>query len=155
MNRREFARLVAASGVVPLVPTAKAEAADASRPSPPNSASPAQLGDPIGYFEFAGPNAAALARFYEQVFGWKSAAGPFPNYVSVAADGGAGLAGGFRQEDKPERVLYIRVADLEAAVAKVVAAGGKVLIPPTNVPGVIHFALFEDPQGNRTGIIKS
>jgi predicted enzyme related to lactoylglutathione lyase/quinol monooxygenase YgiN len=114
-----------------------------------------EMADPIGFFEVAGPNTAALAHFYEQVFGWKPTPGPFPNYISMAADAGAGLAGGFRQEEKPERVLYIRVADLDASLAKVVAAGGKVLIPPTNVPGVVHFALFEDPQGNRTGIVKS
>ncbi|MBI3402426.1 MAG: hypothetical protein HY048_13485 [Acidobacteria bacterium] len=63
------------------------------------------------------------------------------------AGAGAGLAGGFRQEDKPERVLYMKVENLEAAVKKVVAAGGRVLIPPTHVPNVIDFALFEDPQG--------
>jgi predicted enzyme related to lactoylglutathione lyase/quinol monooxygenase YgiN len=121
------------------------------------SASPGKSGtaDPIGYFEFAGPDAGALAHFYERVFGWKPAPGPFPGYVSMAADAGAGLPGGFRQEGKPERVLYIRVADLDASLAKVVAAGGRVLIPPTNVPGVVHFALFEDPQGNRAGIVKS
>jgi predicted enzyme related to lactoylglutathione lyase len=112
------------------------------------------MADQISYFEFSAPDAAALARFYEVVFGWKTAPGPFPNYISVGADGGAGLSGGFRQEDKPERVLYVKVPDLDAAIAKVVAAGGRVLIPPTNVPGVVHFALFEDPQGNRTGLVK-
>ena len=111
------------------------------------------MADPISYFEFAGPNAAALAKFYEQVFGWKATAGPFPNYHSLAANAGAGIAGGFRQEEKAERVLYIKVENLEAAVAKVVAAGGKVLISPTHVPNVIDFALFEDPQGNRTGVV--
>jgi hypothetical protein len=110
--------------------------------------------DPISYFELAGPDAAGLARFYEQAFGWKATPGPFPNYLSLTAEAGAGIAGGFRQEEKPERVFYIKVADLDAAVAKVVAAGGRVLIPPTNVPGVVHFALFEDPQGNRTGLVK-
>ena len=145
MNRREFSRLLAVGGVAPFV-TPDVAAATPWR---------IEMADPIGYFEFAGPNASALARFYETVFGWKTAPGPFPNYVSVSADAGAGLAGGFRQEEKPERVIYIRVADLDAAVAKVVAAGGKVLIPPTHVPGVVHFALFEDPQGNRTGLITS
>jgi predicted enzyme related to lactoylglutathione lyase len=73
--------------------------------------------------------------------------------VSLAESAGAGLPGGFRQEEKPEVVLYIKVADLQAVLDAVVQAGGRVIIPPTNVPGVVHFALFEDPCGNRTGIV--
>ena len=141
MDRREFTQLLAAGAAIPLT------ALSAS------GAPAAEAANPIGYFEFTGPNATTLARFYADVFGWKTTPGPFPDYHSVANDGGAGIPGGFRQETQPDRVLYIRVPNLEAAVAKVVAAGGKVLIPPTNVPGVVHFALFEDPQGNRTGVI--
>lgn len=153
MNRRGFARLLVLCGVAPIVAPEITPAYGGQVPKPDQAAHLAA--DPIGYFEIAGPNAGVLARFYEQVFGWKPAPGPFPNYMSMAGDAGAGLAGGFRQEEKPERVLYIRVSDLDASLAKVVAAGGRVLIPPTNVPGVVHFALFEDPQGNRTGLITS
>jgi hypothetical protein len=107
----------------------------------------------ISYFEIAGSSSEKLSEFYGAVFGWKSAPGPFPGYVSLGEDAGAGLAGGFRQEDRSEVVLYMKVADLQATLDAVVAAGGKVLIPPTLVPGVVHFALFEDPGGNRTGIV--
>ena len=107
----------------------------------------------ISYFEFAGKSSAQLAEFYGSVFGWQAKPGPFPDYVSLAEDGGAGLPGGFRQEERNEVVLYVKVEDLQAVLDAVVAAGGKVIIPPTNVPGVIHFALFEDPCGNRTGIV--
>lgn len=108
---------------------------------------------PIVYFEFAGPDAEALAAFYATVFGWRHAPGPFPGYHSLGADSGTGMAGGFRPDPEPERVLYVQVADLDATLAAVVGAGGRVLIPPTDVPGVVHFALFEDPAGNRTGIV--
>jgi predicted enzyme related to lactoylglutathione lyase len=111
------------------------------------------MANTITYFEIAGPDAATLAGFYANVFGWRTAPHKFPNYFSVGPNDGAGLAGGFRQEAQPERVLYIQVEDLQVTLDKVVAAGGKVLIPPTNIPGVIHFALFEDPQGNRTGLV--
>jgi predicted enzyme related to lactoylglutathione lyase len=107
----------------------------------------------VTYFELAGPDAAKLAAFYGSVFGWKTEPGAFPNYFKAANVGTEGGCG-FRQEKDPERVLYIRVADLQATLDVVVKAGGKVLIPPTNVPGVVHFALFEDPAGNRTGIVQ-
>ncbi|HVS00671.1 MAG TPA: VOC family protein [Thermoanaerobaculia bacterium] len=107
----------------------------------------------ISYFEIAGSSSEKLAEFYGEVFGWKAAPGPFPQYVALGEDSGAGLPGGFRQEERSEVVLYIKVADLQATLDEVVRAGGKVLIPPTLVPGVVHFALFEDPCGNRTGIV--
>jgi hypothetical protein len=108
----------------------------------------------ITYFEVAGPDAAALADFYGTVFGWRHRPGPFPNCRSVDADAGPGLAGGFRQEAKPERVFHVKVDHLDATLEKVVAAGGRVIIPATNIPDVVHFALFEDPAGNRTGIVQ-
>jgi len=85
---------------------------------------------------------------------WQSEPGPFPNYFSLALEAGAGLGGGFRQEDQPERVFYVKVADLQATLDRVVEAGGRVVIPPTSVPSGIYFALFEDPGGNRTGLVR-
>jgi hypothetical protein len=108
----------------------------------------------ITYFEVAGSDTSSLARFYEAVFGWQSAPGPFPNYFSLAPEAGAGIAGGFRQEEQPERVFYVKVANLHATLDRIVSAGGRVLIPPTQVPGGVHFALFEDPGGNRTGLVQ-
>jgi uncharacterized protein len=111
-------------------------------------------GHPIAYFEIAGPDSGVLARFYSAVFGWRTTPGPFPTYHTLAADGGAGIPGGIRQEQFAERVIYVRVSDLQQTLDVAVAAGAKVLIPPTRVPGVVHFALFEDPAGNRTGIVQ-
>lgn len=111
-------------------------------------------GYPIAYLEIAGPDSAALAEFYSAVFGWRMTPGPFPQYHSLAADGGAGIPGGIRQEQFPERVIYVRVSDLQRTLDAALAAGAKVLVPPTHVPGIVHFALFEDPPGNRTGIVQ-
>ena len=112
------------------------------------------MSDPLVYFEIAGPDVRQLATFYERVFGWASRPGPFPDYLSLGSEVGTERGAGFRQEAAPERVLYARVPDLQQTLDQVVAAGGKVLIPPTQVPGVVHFALFEDPAGNRMGIVQ-
>ena len=108
----------------------------------------------IAYFEIVAKDAARLHRFYEATFDWKLESGPMPNYVSITTGGASALRGGIRQEEgaKPDRVMYVRVANLEETLARVTKAGGKVLIPPMQVAGVT-FALFLDPEGNTMGII--
>jgi hypothetical protein len=32
--------------------------------------------------------------------------------------------------------------------------GGKTVVPVTEIPNVVTFALFQDPEGNMVGIIK-
>lgn len=110
---------------------------------------------PVVYFEIAGPDVQELATFYATIFGWQSRPGPFPGYLTLGNEVGTPAGAGLRQEAEPERVLYVSVPDLQQTLDQVVAAGGKVVIPPTLVPGVVHFALFEDPAGNRMGIVHS
>ena len=115
------------------------------------------MGDPVVFFEITGPDGTALQSFYSEVFGWAVESRPFPGYAYISTDQAGVQAGGIREEPQapPERVLYIRVPDLQAAVDRVVAHGGTVLIPPTEVPGIITFALFKDPAGNTTGLVKA
>src|SRR5262249_27081795 len=42
---------------------------------------------------------------------------------------------------------YIEVDDVDRTAARLAQAGGKVHRPPTDVPGVIRFAVVADPQG--------
>jgi len=52
------------------------------------------------------------------------------------------------QGDEPSHwVSYIGVDDVDARAAKVTAHGGKVLVPPTDIPTIGRFALVADPQG--------
>jgi predicted enzyme related to lactoylglutathione lyase len=43
-------------------------------------------------------------------------------------------------------------ADIEVALKKRVALGGKALSPKTEIPGMGWFAFFADPNGNRLGL---
>ena len=47
----------------------------------------------------------------------------------------------------PTWVPYVTVADVDALVKKVVSLGGKVHMPPTDIPTVGRFAVIQDPQG--------
>lgn len=50
---------------------------------------------------------------------------------------------------------YIGSDDLQETLSKIEAAGGRTLMPPTEVPGEGWFALFADPDGNTLGLWKS
>jgi len=101
---------------------------------------------PIVYFEIAGPDGPKLKEFYSTTLGWTIDANS-----SIAAASTGGLKGGIRQ-DPPEKVLYFGVPDINEALKKIEAAGGKTVVPRTVVPGVVTFALFTDPAGNRLGL---
>ncbi len=51
--------------------------------------------------------------------------------------------------------FYVAVPDLAACLAKAESLGGKTLVPPTEIPGMVTFALFQDPEGNPIGLVKS
>jgi len=104
------------------------------------------MGAPIVYFEIAGPDGPRLREFYSAVFGWSIDASS-----SIAAASTGGLKGGIRQ-DPPEKVIYMGVPDIMAALKQIEAAGGHTVLPRTVVPGVVTFALFTDPAGNRLGL---
>ncbi len=104
---------------------------------------------PIVYFEIAGSDSAQLKTFYSSVFGWS-----IDSNSTISADSTGGIRGGIRQ-DPPEKVLYLGVADIVETLKQIEAAGGKTVLPRTVVPGVVTFALFTDPAGNRLGLAES
>lgn len=101
---------------------------------------------PIVYFEIAGSDAAQLKAFYSTVFGWS-----IDGTDIIAAASTGGLRGGIRQ-DPAEKVLYMGVPDIKSALKQIEAAAGNTIVPRTVVPGVVTFALFTDPAGNRMGL---
>lgn len=101
---------------------------------------------PIVYFDIAGPDQKKLQSFYADTFGWE-----IDNHGQISPDSTGGTPGLIRN-DPPEKILYLGVADIVETLTKIEAAGGKVHLPRTVVPGVVTFALFTDPAGNRMGL---
>jgi predicted enzyme related to lactoylglutathione lyase len=109
---------------------------------------------PIVFFDIAAPDLASQAAFYRAVFDWDIGAGGQMS-VPVAAP----LPGTLRVEPPnlgtvTERVLYVGVPDINAALEAVKTHGGAVVFPRTVVPGVVVLALFTDPAGNRMGVVE-
>lgn len=92
--------------------------------------------------------------FYSEIFGWQAGEamdmGPAGIYQLYGLDPEMPYGG---MMDKPEEVpmsawvYYIRIDDLDAAIARAEKAGGKLCHGPMDVPGGDRVAQLTDPQG--------
>jgi uncharacterized protein len=113
------------------------------------------MANPVGWFEVTGPDAGVLQRFYAEAFGWQIDASNPMNYGMVPAEeGGIGGGVGPSQDGQAHATFYIAVPDLQAALDKVGAVGGKTVMPPMDVPDGPSIAFFTDPAGNQIGLMK-
>ena len=112
------------------------------------------------WYELLTTDPATAGRFYTEVIGWTASSfdGDMQGYRIFSADsvGVAGLmafpsdAAGMR----PGWFGYIGVDDVDAAVAGIVAAGGAVHMPATDLAGVGRIAMVGDPQGVRFYVMR-
>lgn len=123
------------------------------RPDVPPAADPGTPGH-VGWHELSSSiGQEAAFRFYSGQFGWETSElmdmGPMGQYRIVAVDGvpmGAMM-------DKPPQVpasawgFYFVVDGIEAAIARIRAHGGQVLMGPHEVPGGQWIVQAVDPQG--------
>jgi predicted enzyme related to lactoylglutathione lyase len=128
-----------------------------SKEAPP----PLAAGTPgtVGWHELYAADWQSAFAFYEKVFGWTKAdavdLGPMGTYQLFAA-GGAAIGG---MMTKPPQVpvphwgYYINVAAIDAAVARITAAGGAIANGPMQVPGGQWIVQAVDPQGARFNLV--
>jgi predicted enzyme related to lactoylglutathione lyase len=104
----------------------------------------------FGWYELMTSDTKAAGKFYSAVVGWTvhEMAGPdgVPSYNTFNI-GETGIAGMLTLPGPTAWVGYIHVDDLEAHIEKIVEAGGKLLRPVHNIPGMLRFAVMADPQG--------
>ncbi len=97
--------------------------------------------------------------FYRQLFGWTvetSHMGMGPYHVVKAGDTSVGGVMGKPPggEGMPSTWgVYVTVDDVEKTVAQCTALGGKVLMPPMDIPQVGRMAVIQDPQGATLSVI--
>jgi uncharacterized protein len=114
------------------------------------------MANPVIHFEVLGKDGAALQKFYGDLFDWKIDASNPIKYGMVEA-GEGGIAGGVASspDGSTSVTFYVQVDDLQAALDKAEKLGGKTAMPPMDVPGGPSIAQFDDPDGNRVGLVKS
>jgi uncharacterized protein len=111
------------------------------------------------HFEIPASDPESAANFYKKAFGWKIEKWPGPTdywMVITGADGAPGINGGLLRKQAPTVATTntIGVESVDAAVAAVQGAGGKLLAPKMPIPTVGYFAYCEDPEGNVFGVMQ-
>lgn len=109
---------------------------------------------PVMHFELAARDRARLADFYSRLLGWKSIDQPGFGYTLVQTSDGRGIDGGVRElgPSGPGVLVYAQVDDVDRVLANALALGAFLVQEPYDVPAIGRFAVFADPEGNRTGL---
>jgi uncharacterized protein len=115
---------------------------------------------PLTWFEIPATDLSRAVRFYETVLAVTlklDAMGPsqlaiFP--YDKPAGGGCLTAGPGAQPSAAGVMIYLNAApSLDAALSRVTAAGGEVVVPRTELPpGLGAFARVRDTEGNLVGL---
>lgn len=118
------------------------------------------LGDPnsLGWIELSTRDVPKALEFYPAIFGWATHLSDF--YTEWSLDGAH--FGGIIDLDSlpapagdaaPHWKPYFHVADVDEAASRAAEAGGRVLLPPENVPGDdLRISVLRDPQGAAFGV---
>ena len=115
------------------------------------------MGAPVTWFEISTGDAKGVRDFYANLFGWKLQVLEDANdYALVDTDVDGAIGGGIGgAEGENQVIFYIEVDDPQAYLDRIEEAGGKTIVPVTEIPEMVTFAQFADPQGNVVGLVKA
>ncbi|MQA81272.1 MAG: VOC family protein [Streptosporangiales bacterium] len=107
------------------------------------------------WVDAAFPDAPAATRFYGGLFGWEfedRIPADVPGHYFIARLDGLVVAALASQPDEPEPEptawhTYVAVDDADDTATRAETAGGRVLVPPTDVFEQGRMAVLEDPAG--------
>jgi len=109
----------------------------------------------VTYFEITADDLDRSIQFYAEAFGWKFKDQPFVGGYKLAATGtGSGIDGAIMKRDYSEQpvIPWIEVDDIDEAIQKVGAAGGKTIQEKHTIPGIGHVVYIVDTEGNQIGL---
>lgn len=114
------------------------------------------MADKVVHFEVVGKDAGKLQQFYGSLFSWNvNAANPMNYGVVDASDAGIGGGIGKAESGNGHVTFYVGVDDPQAYLDKAESLGGKTVMPVTEIPDMVTFALLADPEGNMVGVVKN
>ena len=109
------------------------------------------------HFELATDDIEKTAVFYREVFGWGiyKWEGPVDYWLVDTGDAGTpGINGGLMASGGEFKgtINTVQVDDIDAAIAKVKANGGEMIMDKDTIPGVGYQAYFKDNVGIIVGL---
>ena len=107
----------------------------------------------FSWFELMTTDVDGAKKFYTDLFGWETEdmnMGDM-NYtvVKVAEEALGGMMKTPPQAEgtPPNWGVYVTVDDVDVTAQNAEELGGKILVPPTDIPTVGRFCVLQDPQG--------
>jgi predicted enzyme related to lactoylglutathione lyase len=119
--------------------------------------------DKVVHFEIPADDVSRAKEFYGSTFGWELEDIPGMDYTSVRTvpvddqqmpkEPGV-INGGMttRVPDLTTPVITINVDSVDDALKRIEAAGGSLVRPRQEIPGMGAFAYFKDTEGNTLGL---
>lgn len=107
----------------------------------------------VCWFEVLGQDTTRLRAFYGEVVGWKLRPIPEMDYAITPEDW-TGVPGAVGQAPAGPgwSTFYVRVDDVQRAIDRAVALGGRVLMPPMVIRGGTTVAVVGDPEEHPVGL---
>ncbi|HUG98738.1 MAG TPA: VOC family protein [Gammaproteobacteria bacterium] len=112
------------------------------------------------WFEIPVTDMARAVRFYTKAFGielHEVTMGPskmawFPMAPNAPGSGGTLIHDEGYVPSREGSLVYLAVDDIDGTLARVTEAGGRTLLPKTNIGEHGNIAHFEDSEGNRVAL---
>ena len=105
----------------------------------------------FSWCELTTADVPAAQSFYTRLFGWSTEPWDGEADYTLIKVGGKEVAGmAPLRPDHPRPAgwtVYVTVTDVDLTASKAEELGGKVLVPPTDIPKVGRFCVIQDPQG--------
>ena len=111
----------------------------------------------FSWCELRAADAEAAKAFYTKVLGWETEAMDMGNGVYTILKAGGQPVGGIMANPVPGApahwMSYITVDDVDKRIEQAQAAGGELMMPAMDVPGVGRMATIANPGGAAISII--
>src|SRR5262245_39090924 len=112
------------------------------------------------WYELTTPDVDGAKRFYPPITGWGTQ--QYDRDYTMWTSGGTPVGGIFklgpeqRQQGVPPNWMpYIEANNVDDTARLASSLGGKVIVPPSDIPNTGRFAVLQDPQGATFGVYKA
>jgi predicted enzyme related to lactoylglutathione lyase len=110
--------------------------------------------------ELATTDDAGAKKFYTELLGWQLKQGDVsPMAYTEIVVGDKHIGGIYKMDAErasaapPHWMAYVAVDDVDASAKRTEELGGKVCVPPMDIPNVGRFCVITDPQGATLSLI--